>query len=119
MRVPDGATHLRVTVGAAGSATPGAAVSAGTGGNASSIAAVDSAGNVISLLVMAGGGGGAGTCVNFRRVSCHTQPHVCAQQQSRAFRCVYKDDLRKSCGGSSLLESADLRPRLRAVYSSR
>lgn len=69
MRFPNETAYLRVIVGAAGTRTPGATVSAGSGGKASSLAAVDAFGNVVSLLVIAGGGGGAGTCVNFRFVS--------------------------------------------------
>lgn len=56
---PVGTAYLRVNVGAAGyslSATQGA----GTGGNASSIAALDANGGVLALILMSGGGGGGG-----------------------------------------------------------
>lgn len=55
---PAGTAYVRVTVGRGG-VRPGAPnYGAGSGGNASSLAALDANFNVIALLAMAGGGGG-------------------------------------------------------------
>lgn len=56
---PNGTTHLRVIVGATGNRTM-TAVSAGGGGEGSSVVAVDANGNVLAPIVVAGGGGGGG-----------------------------------------------------------
>lgn len=60
--LPAGSAWLRITVGAAGTAVyPTATTSGAYGGNASTVTILDASGVATFALVIAGGGGGAGT----------------------------------------------------------